>query len=93
METLQELSRNLHIQDETGTEDITCSEDGLKVSEEEYWEKYYGESDFVYEWNNGYLEEKPVSDYMGYLMYEWFNTVLKHFLTVNPVAKTVGPDS
>jgi len=32
-----------------------------RVSEAEYWEKYYVNTydDHQYEWNNGYLEEKP----------------------------------
>ena len=36
---------------------------GRYVSEEEYWLNYYLESDVHYEWNNGRLEEKPVSNY------------------------------
>jgi len=32
-----------------------------RVSETEYWEKYYNAPDVTYEWNNGYLEEKAVS--------------------------------
>jgi hypothetical protein len=38
------------------------SADGLRVSEETYWKEYYLESDVHYEWNDGRLEEKPVSD-------------------------------
>jgi hypothetical protein len=57
------------------------------VSEEEYWELYYEEADHSYEWNNGYLEEKGVSDYATMLMYEWFFKLLDHFLTVHPIAK------
>ncbi|MGE0086137.1 MAG: Uma2 family endonuclease [Desulfococcaceae bacterium] len=68
--------------------------DGLAVSEEEYWERYYnyceGDSDFSYEWNNGYLEEKPVSDYESWLMYHWFVRLTDCFLTVHPIAKTMG---
>ncbi len=41
---------------------ISLSEDGLHVSENEYWEKYYEHPDFNYEWNNGALEEKPMAD-------------------------------
>ena len=68
-------------------EDDEHSEDGRRVSEEEYWEKYYEHPYFNYEWNNGILEEVPVSDYAGYLMYKWFHRTLDHFLTVYPVAK------
>ena len=59
---------------------------GRYVSEEEYWEKYYEHPDFNYEWNNGYLEEKPVTDLDGSLMYQWFFKVLQNFLEINPVA-------
>jgi Uma2 family endonuclease len=43
----------------------------LKVSESLYWEKYYEHPTKNYEWNNGYLEEKPVSDYATFLIYNW----------------------
>ena len=42
-----------------------------RVSETEYWENYYENSDHHYEWNNGYLEEKPMPDHVSYLMYDW----------------------
>ncbi len=64
--------------------------DGLFVSEEEYWEKYYIYPDHNYEWNNGYLEEKPVTDYEGFLAYDWFIALLRSYLETNPVAKTMG---
>ena len=60
------------------------------VSEAEYWEKYYHNSDTIYEWNNGHLEEKPVSDFITILMYEWFSELLGYFLKSHPIAqKTV----
>jgi len=62
------------------------SEDGLYVSENEYWEKYYEHPDFSYEWNNGFLEEKSVTDLDGSQMYQWFFMLLKNFLETNPVA-------
>ncbi|QTA80895.1 Putative restriction endonuclease, DUF820 [Desulfonema limicola] len=68
------------------------SDEGLYVSEEEYWEKYYDHPDFSYEWNNGYLEVKPVTDLKGFLAYIWFQEILKHFLSVNPIATMVGLD-
>lgn len=66
------------------------SEDGRWVSEEEYWREYYFVSDIHYEWNNGRLEEKPVSDYETYLVYRWFMLLLEHFLTSHPIARTVA---
>jgi Uma2 family endonuclease len=66
------------------------SEDGLYVSEELYWAEYYERGDFSYEWNNGYLEEKPVGDYAQYQLYLWFSALLKDFLHVNPIARMIG---
>ncbi|TGO03059.1 hypothetical protein PN36_13565 [Candidatus Thiomargarita nelsonii] len=62
----------------------------ISVTEAEYWEKYYGDSEVIYEWNNGLLEEKQVSDYVNYLMFSWFVEILRHFLTVHPIAETTG---
>jgi len=59
---------------------------GRYVSEEEYWDKYYVYPDLNYEWNNGYLEEKPVTDLDGSLMYQWFFKLVQNFLEINPVA-------
>ncbi len=58
------------------------------VPEEVYWETYYPQSDTIYEWNNGYLEEKPVSDYNTLLMYKWFVQLLDQFLFTHPIATT-----
>ncbi len=66
------------------------SEDGRYVSEEEYWAKYYDQSDFHYEWNDGRLEEKPVGDYAQFRLYLWFLELLKDFLQVNPIARMIG---
>ena len=64
-----------------------ASHDGRWVSEEEYWCEYYLDSDVHYEWNHGRLEEKPVSDYETITVYQWFMTLLSHFLRVHPIAK------
>jgi Uma2 family endonuclease len=63
---------------------------GRHVSEEEYWRDYYLESDVHYEWNNGRLEEKPVSNYETYLVYEWFMHLLRLFLDSRPIARMVA---
>lgn len=72
----------------TGEQDI--SQDRLYVSEEEYWENYYSHPDFSYEWNNGYLEEKPVTDFKGSKAYQWFLVLLHQFLENFPTAKMIG---
>jgi hypothetical protein len=66
---------------------LPVSHDGLRVSEAEYWRDYYLDSDHHYEWNNGRLEEKPVSDYETITVYQWFQALLSHFLRVHPIAK------
>ena len=65
------------------------SHDGRRVSEEEYWRDYYLESDIHYEWNNGILEEKPVSDFETLAVYWWFMALLGHFLRVHPIGRIV----
>lgn len=64
--------------------------DGRRVSEETYWREFYFDSDIRYEWNDGCLEEKPVSDYSTYLVCHWFLLLLSHFLKQRPIAKHVG---
>ncbi len=66
------------------------SEDGLTVSEEVYWEKYYGHLDFNYEWNNGILEEKPVSDFLNVTAYQWFVDILRCYFSIRPIGKLVN---
>lgn len=63
------------------------TEDGLAVSKAVYWEHYYDHPDFNYEWNNGYLEEKPVSDYLQVRTYSWFFELFQHYLRVRPIAR------
>ncbi len=70
--------------------DGNAPHDGLAVSEEEYWEKYYHDPDFVYEWNNGYLEARPMSDVKGCKSYRWFCTILDCYLTTFPVGTAVS---
>ncbi len=73
---------------EAGIEPV--SEDGRRIPEEIYWRDYYLEADIHYEWNDGRLEEKPVSDYETYLVYAWFAELLRHFLRTNPIASMVA---
>jgi len=70
--------------------DMRLCEDGLAVSEEEYWEKYYNHPDFKYEWNNGYLEVKPMADHRSSLMYQWFSDILRSYFSTYPIGKIVN---
>ncbi len=53
--------------------------DGMPVSEADYWEFYYLGHDVTYEWNNGVLEEKGVSDYLTFRVFDWFIQLLTEF--------------
>ncbi|WP_058557697.1 Uma2 family endonuclease [Thiohalocapsa sp. ML1] len=57
------------------------------VSETDYWCHYYADADRPYEWNNGHLEEKPVSDQGTYLVYQWFVELLRHYLREHPLGQ------
>jgi Uma2 family endonuclease len=59
------------------------------VTQAEYWETYYNDSDVTYEWNNGYLEEKSVSDLLTISMYKWFFKLLEYYLETHRVAQSV----
>jgi len=61
-----------------------------KVSEIEYWEQYYTNHEVIYEWNEGFLEEKSVSDHSTYLIYQWFAILLNYFLSEKNRGKLAG---
>ncbi len=52
------------------------------ISEEVYWKEFYEHPDCQYEWNNGYLEEKPMSDLLSIALYRWFLKLLEEYLEV-----------
>ncbi len=60
------------------------------VSETEYWEKYSDYPDKVYEWHNGYLEEKLVSEQVTYLTYLWYLKLIESYLETNDIADLCG---
>ena len=64
--------------------------DGMPVSEADYWEHYYLGHDVTYEWNNGVLEEKGVSDHLTFRVFDWFIQLLIEFLRAQPIAERVG---
>jgi len=85
-----DLKHNSEVLEIPATEPV--SEDGKFVSEKEYWEKYYEHPDFNYEWNNGILEEKPVSDVKNITMYYWFIRLLGYYLETTERGKAVFHD-
>lgn len=60
------------------------------VSEVEYWERYYEDPTHNYEWNNGYLEEKGMSDKMTLQNYQWFFELLINYLRVTGMGDIIS---
>ncbi len=58
-----------------------------RVTEAEYWEEYYDISDVIYEWNDGILEEKGVSDKVTTSMYGWLFELMGHYLKTHPIGE------
>jgi len=67
----------------------TDSELKVKVEEAKYWEKYYDNSDENYEWNNGYLEIKPVSEHLTTLMHDWFTKLISYYLDTQQIGQKI----
>ncbi|MDM8515776.1 Uma2 family endonuclease [Desulfobacterales bacterium HSG16] len=96
LQALQALSQNDHVYREKDEEspfvENELSKDGLAVSEAEYWKKYHHDPDFTYEWNNGYLEERPKSDVKGWRVYRWFWGILESYFPTFPIGEIFGLD-
>lgn len=60
------------------------------VSEQAYWETWYEHPDVNLEWNDGRLEEVPVSDLLTTQVYYWLLELLLHYLRRHPVAQILG---
>jgi hypothetical protein len=60
--------------------------EGTPVSEEDYWAYYY-EHENGYEWNNGILEVKPVSDVLTVQIYRWLFRLLEFYLDTHQNAQ------
>lgn len=54
--------------------------DGMLVSETAYWRFYADWPDVTYEWHNGRLEAKGVSDWATILVFQWFTGLIRYFL-------------
>jgi Uma2 family endonuclease len=85
-----EFQRPEDLPPDLGLDGSPYSADGLAVSEAEYWEKYYEVTDYHYEWNNGVLEEKPVSDYATFKVYKWLFLLIDAFLRSHPIGRLVA---
>ena len=65
-------------------------DDGRYVSKAEYWATYYDHADASYEWNDGYLEAKPLPNQIQYNLYLWFLLLLQQYLQVYDNARLMG---
>ncbi|MCP4345855.1 MAG: Uma2 family endonuclease [Desulfobacterales bacterium] len=86
MEVLQTLSRDkgTNYRESFTPSENELSEDGLAVSEEEYWEKYYTHNEISYEWKNGCPEAIPMSDLKGSKTHWWFCRILNRYFATFP---------
>jgi Uma2 family endonuclease len=65
-------------------------DDGRYVTKEEYWANYYTHEDASYEWNNGYLEAKPLSTLVQYRLFLWFLRLLYEYVTFHENAELMS---
>ena len=69
-------------------------DDGLYVTEEEYWARWYAnpysDRDVKYEWNNGRLEAKPLSNPAQIALYNWFLNILQRYVQSHPIARLIN---
>ena len=56
-------------------------DEGRYVTKADYWANYYTHQDASYEWNNGYLEAKPLSTPVQYRLFLWFLKLLHEYVT------------
>ncbi|MBK5939892.1 Uma2 family endonuclease [Halochromatium roseum] len=54
--------------------------DGMVVSEADYWRYYADWPDVTYEWHQGRLEAKGVSDWATILLFQWFIALIRYWL-------------
>lgn len=85
IETLPPVLRNGGHEARPGAPD-----DGRAVSKAEYWATYYNHPDASYEWNDGYLEAKPLSTPQQYNLYLWFLILLKQYIQVYQTGQLMG---
>ena len=81
-------------QDNTATGNPHAPHDGLSVTLEEYWTKWYAnpyaDKEVSYEWHNGRLEAKPLSTRAQLELYNWFFHLLLHYVESHPIASLLN---
>ena len=78
----------------TATGNPHAPHDGLSVTLEEYWTKWYAnpyaDKEVSYEWHNGRLEAKPLSTRAQLELYNWFFHLLLHYVESHPIASLLN---
>ena len=81
-------------QNNTATGNPHAPHDGLSVTLEEYWTKWYAnpyaDKEVSYEWHNGRLEAKPLSTRAQLELYNWFFHLLLHYVESHPIASLLN---
>ena len=81
-------------QNNTATGNPHAPHDGLSVTLEEYWAKWYAnpyaDREVSYEWHNGRLEAKPLSTRAQLELYNWFFHLLLHYVESHPIASLLN---
>lgn len=68
---------------------LAAPDEGRYVSLEEYWAEWY-EAEPNYEWNNGYLEAKPMSNAIQLRLFHWFLMLMRQYITVEQNAELMS---
>lgn len=58
---------------------VAAPDHGRYVSKEEYWAAWY-EAEPSYEWNNGYLEAKPMPNPFQLQLFHWFLEIMRQYV-------------
>lgn len=66
-----------------------ASDHGRYVSKEEYWAIWY-EADPSYEWNNGYLETKPMPNQVQLHLFHWFLEIMRQYVATHQNAELMS---
>lgn len=68
---------------------VAAPDHGRYVSKEEYWAVWY-EADPSYEWNNGYLEAKPMPNVIQLRLFHWFLEIMRQYVATMQNAELMG---
>ncbi len=72
-----------------GLSALVAPDHGRYVTKEAYWAVWY-EAEPSYEWNNGYLEVKPMPNPIQLQLFHWFLELLRQYVAVAQNAQLMG---